>query len=540
MPSAYAPIPIPNRGQNSALRTGCQPAFAAPVRWTLVVLSWLAFGIASYLAYASVTGASVAGCGAGAANGCDVVLSSSWSKWLGVPVAVLGLACYATLASLSVLLGWRSEPANRWITTAFVMLSIIAAGASLWFIGVQVFAIGDLCKYCLVTDACGILIGTFAVAAAVQCKLTRRASPQPRGMQPGVMALRTATTPIAARPSSAAASTVLLSTPPSLAVALAGAVPLLLILIGGQLLFPGTTYEIEQTALNDPIKMDDAAGSRTSDPSAATTHTALRVPDPLEGNESQPSNDGELKQNPAQPSDEPQPDRAAANTAAPPSTGTETTSATPAPEPPRERILSLLGGKLTLNTYQHPIIGSPEAPHVVVEMISYNCPHCRKLHPLVQKALDRYGDQVAVLVMPIPFEKGCNKLITDEAASHVGACGTVRRACGIARLNPRAFVKFHDFLMSGGDEPPTMEEIVPKSNGLVSRDPLREIIGSPEVKKQVEGYIDLFAQLQAKSRNPKTFGLPVQILGDHVVNKSVEKVEDLYKIWEQDLGVKPK
>jgi len=60
------------------------------------------------------------------------VLTSSWSKWLGIPVAVLGLACYAALATLSVLLGLRSVQANRWISTMFVMLSIAAAGVSLW------------------------------------------------------------------------------------------------------------------------------------------------------------------------------------------------------------------------------------------------------------------------------------------------------------------------------------------------------------------------------------------------------------------------
>ena len=69
------------------------------------VLSWLAFGIAAYLAWDSITNSSVAGCGVGTHDGCDAVLNSAWSKWLGVPVAVLGLACYATLAGLSVLLG---------------------------------------------------------------------------------------------------------------------------------------------------------------------------------------------------------------------------------------------------------------------------------------------------------------------------------------------------------------------------------------------------------------------------------------------------
>ena len=86
--------------------------------------------------------------------------------------------------------------------------------------------------------------------------------------------------------------------------------------------------------------------------------------------------------------------------------------------------MKFLGGKLTLDTYKNPIIGSPDAPHIVVEMVSYDCAHCRKMHATIERALERYGDQVAILVMPIPFDKDCNKLITDPAASHRGACTT--------------------------------------------------------------------------------------------------------------------
>jgi hypothetical protein len=49
----------------------------------------------------------------------------------------------------------------------------------------------------------------------------------------------------------------------------------------------------------------------------------------------------------------------------------------------------------------------------------------------------------------------------------------------------------------------------------------------------------LFDTLQKRSGR-KDFGLPVQILGDHVMNGSVEKEEDLFKAWEEHLGVKPK
>ena len=145
--SSFVPlVPLPNRGSASShsrlhVRASIQCARAldaaragmAGIRRCLRILRLHA-----------MTQTSVAGCSVGSNEGCDVVLSSSWSKWLGIPVAVLGTGCYATLATLSVLLGCGIAAANRWISTAFVMLSIAAAGASLWFIGVQIFAIRQL------------------------------------------------------------------------------------------------------------------------------------------------------------------------------------------------------------------------------------------------------------------------------------------------------------------------------------------------------------------------------------------------------------
>jgi uncharacterized membrane protein len=536
MPSTSSHIPLPIRGMNRSPGATIRPAFSAPVRWTLAVLSWLAFGVAAYLAFTSVTGTSVAGCGVGASNGCDVVLSSSWSKWLGVPVAVLGLACYASLASLSVLLGLRKESANRWITTIFVMLAIVAAGASLWFIGVQVFKIGNYCKYCLVADTCGIVLGIIAAAATVQCWLANRGAPQPRTLHPGLMALRTT---MSAGPRAATPAVAVAASPPSLPIAFGGALPLLTVLIGGQLLFAAKTFQVEKLALNDSFKFDASNDAKANEaPSTGTTHVALRVPPdsvsepPTVGHASDRSPDNKTPPagNPAE---------SASTTPAANSGASEPPPAEPV-APARERLVKFLGGKLTLDVYKHPLIGSPEAPHIAIEMVSYDCPHCRKMYAIVEDALARYGDQVALLIMPIPLDVECNKLITDPTISHRGACGTARIAISLAKLNPSAFRGFHDFLMTGKDKPPPMELIIPKANRLVDPDKLQKYSRGPEVKKQLEGYVDLFGRLQASSQGGNSFGLPVQILGDKVMSGSVEKPEDVFKAWEENLGVKPK
>jgi uncharacterized membrane protein/protein-disulfide isomerase len=532
MPS-FVPLVPPSKhsstGPNSFGST-CAPAFNAPVRWTLRVLAWLAFGIASYLAWHAMTQTSVAGCSVGSNEGCDLVLSSSWSKWLGIPVAFLGLACYSTLAALSVLLGVRNSQANRWIATIFVMLSIAAAGVSMWFIGIQIFALNNYCPYCLATDSCGIALGLISTAFAGRAALAQRRIPQTRTMQPGLMALRTAlpagsrTAPLAVRtePSS-----------PWLVPAIGGAIPMIVLLIGGQLLFASKTFDVQKVALDESIQMvGSKTDAATNTSPAGRERVAMRVPNEEEGE--RPSLPGDSA-NPNAKSGESTKGRSAADreksaSDVPPSEPTE---------PTKKRLVKLLGGKLTLDVYQHPIIGSPEAPHIAVEMVSYDCPHCRKMYPMMEHALERYGDQVALLIMVQPLDKECNKLVTDPAASHPGACTTARLAMGVAKVNPPAFANFHDFLMSSKDKPPGIESVLPKAYVLADRSRLRQLTQSEELAKQLDGYVDLYATLQ-KQNGSKTFGLPVQILGDHVMSGSVESEADVFKAWEEHLGVKPR
>jgi uncharacterized membrane protein len=495
------------------------PLFSTPVRWTLRVLSWLAFGLSAYLAWYAVTGSSVASCGFGDSNGCDVVLTSSWSKWLGLPVAVMGLACYAALAALSVVLGVRNPGASRWINTAFLAFAMLAAGASAWFLGLQFFVIGSYCIFCIATDLCGLAIGVISVASTVRwlmdtSYLRRRAS------STGVMALRT-TLPGAPRSSAVVTSTSPKLPTPSLAVAVTSALSLLIVLTAVQIVYPGKTHTDEKIKLDQSIALAGSTNpSETESGNQVGTqpHVAMRVPSEDRALQTATANrDGE---DPVEP------------------TETAGNNETPAKS---ERLVKFLDGKLTLDVYKHPLIGSPNAPHIMVEMVSYDCPHCRKMHRTIERGLSRYGKQVAVIVMPIPFERGCNKFITTATDSHRGACATARLAIGVAAIRPSAFAGFHNWLMSGDKEKaPRIEKVLPKAHNTVDRNRLRSFIHSVEADKQIAEYVDLFGRLRASHSGNKQFGLPVQILGDHVLSGSVEKEEDVYAAWEKHLGVEPR
>lgn len=580
-----------------------QPFFGATTRWALRVLSWLAFGATAWLAWHTVMNSSIAGCSVGSHNGCDAVMNSAWSKWLGIPVAIPGLACYATLAALSVLLGIRS-PASRWITTAFVLLGTLAAGASIWFIALQVFVIREFCIFCMTADIAGVLIGIIVAATAIMrwrgaarphgvgnsaaaLSALRSAIPAGSGARPATVARSvhtaadtddpSATTTANPRPAKTAVSrTVPLVrsvassrtagryAPPTLPIAYGGALALLAVLIGGQVVFPSKSFEVQQVALNESIDLSSENSAEDSSQTAeeGKTRVAMRIPadgeiggdHTVENGGSEVASDTTKNDVPSETANDD------INALLEPTTSSEETTETAGAEEPEtsaastsassetdadpvaaNRKITLLGGKLTLDIDDHPVIGSRDAKHFVVEMISYDCSHCRKTNKLVKQALSRYGNQVAVVVLILPLDSRCNRLVTDPAASHAGACTTAGTAIALSKINPALFPRLHDYIMSGSDKrPPALESILAKAYAMVNRTKLKEVRDSKETAKQIAGYVDLYDKLRQQNAQKKDFGLPIQILGDHIMSGSIEKSSDLYDAWEEHLGVKPR
>jgi hypothetical protein len=199
--------------------------------------------------------------------------------------------------------------------------------------------------------------------------------------------------------------------------------------------------------------------------------------------------------------------------------------------------VEFLNGSLKLDAYKHPILGSPEAPHIMVEMLSYDCPHCREMHRIVKRGLSRYGSQMAVIVLPIPLESRCNRLVS-PSASHAGACSTARMALGVAAIRPQWFERFHDWLMADKEKPPRSDAIIAKAYEMVDHSRLRALSDGAELNRQIAEYVDLYSRLSNQASGSKHFGLPVQILGDHIVSGKAEKESDVFDAWEQHLGVK--
>jgi hypothetical protein len=329
----------------------------------------------------------------------------------------------------------------------------------------------------------------------------------------------------------------------SLPIALGGAAAPLVLLMAGQLILPTKTYISQEARLEQSMTLTGTKDSKpndSADPSTEQSHVAMRLPsDPVNSGADRDETDAPVSDDELFPPEPKEPAESSADNATAdadlPANGTNGS------ERPinssRERIVEFLNGSLKLDVYKHALIGSPEAPHVMIEMVSYDCPHCREMHRIVERGLARYGSQLAVLIMPIPLEMRCNRLITDPKASHQGACSTARMALGVAAIRPQAFERFHNWLMADKEKPPRADKIIAQAYGTVDRARLSSLSNGPDLNRQIKEYIELYARLAQRAGGNNKFGLPVQILGSHIMSGKAEKESDVYEAWEKHLGV---
>ncbi len=100
-------------------------------------------------------------------NGCEMVLTSSYSELFGVPLAAYGAFAYFLAFSLALLATFG----NRVTWKLFGVQTLLMASFSGWLIYVQATLIGAFCQYCLVSAGTSV---TLFVLFLVSLFISRR------------------------------------------------------------------------------------------------------------------------------------------------------------------------------------------------------------------------------------------------------------------------------------------------------------------------------------------------------------------------------
>lgn len=125
---------------------------------TLLVLSVIGLGIATYLTYIHYKGIAPI-CAAG--HGCETVQASKWAKLGGIPVPVLGLVGYVGILGSLLLRGELPRLATAG-------MAYLGFGFSLYLTYLELFKIHAICQWCVGSAVIMTLIAILSTVRALR------------------------------------------------------------------------------------------------------------------------------------------------------------------------------------------------------------------------------------------------------------------------------------------------------------------------------------------------------------------------------------
>jgi len=411
-----------------------------PVISVLALCISVAIGTSSYLLWTHVTSSPIAGCGSGGGwVDCEGVAGSRWSVWFGIPVSLLALGIYIGMAAvLIVATSDRFSRPLRKIGWTAVTAAVFAAGMSaVWFIAIQVLVLQHICLYCMLAHSCGLIATiTMLVAGPLRAK-----------------------------------SAVAVAT-----LSFAG----LLVLVSGQLLTsPPATFEIERF-----------------DSPTVDGFDAFEFAPPADSDGSNERIDDNLFDAPTTSSIKFLSDVGFAQLFALPSSlaiGVIQASSSQADQSP-ERVASIQGGAIKLKVADWPHIGPSDAKYVMVELFDYCCSPCRETFKAIRGASDKLGDDLAIVLLPVPLNSDCNPTVKVTGANYKESCALSKLAVATWRVDSKAFESLHMWMLKE-DRPPTYAEAIAKAKTLTNSEKLDAEIASGVPDQFIARHVALYKRV---------------------------------------------
>ena len=124
------------------------------------------------------------------------------------------------------------------------------------------------------------------------------------------------------------------------------------------------------------------------------------------------------------------------------------------------RLVTFFDGEKQYRVAALPHVGRSDANHVLVKYFDYRCEACHKMHNELAKLIEKYPSQLAVILLPVPLNKGCNPHLPDGIVDHEKSCEFALLALMVWRTDPQQYDAFHEWLFTNGEAPVEVAEIM--------------------------------------------------------------------------------
>jgi len=460
--------------------------------WVIGLLAAAGLMLTGYLSWAALTTSPVAGCGAGGVFDCGHVLTSGWSKVAGIPVSLPAFALYCTLLSALVFCRRADLAEVQQIAWASVTVCGVTAGlAAVWFTGLQFLAMDHLCPWCLAAHSCGLGILGLLVWK------------QPLGIKHTVQLAAISVSCIALL----ATIQSLTPAPPTFAIERYDSKTVAP--IESDVVHAAFPDDSDDTLFSPPDDVFAAPGSDVFEaPTEATGVDTLTETETNTDNEETSSKAaatlllilaprlGIVSQQLLAPAstDDPAASEPEANSKE--ADNQEANEEPSEPPKPERRLVSVNGNRFRLDVRQWPLLGKPDARYVFVEMFDYTCEHCRNTHRAIKGAFQHFGDDLAVITLPVPLDRRCNPSAKTSGGKHRDSCEISRIAIAVWRIDPEKFHTMHDWILQSTR---TATATRRQAEQLVGREALQKELNFPTAAEYIARHTQLYKRVGAGS-----------------------------------------
>lgn len=198
---------------------------------------------------------------------------------------------------------------------------------------------------------------------------------------------------------------------------------------------------------------------------------------------------------------------------------------------------TLQNSQTVIDYHDAPIIGSPDAPHVVVLLFDYQCPHCQTIHFMLADAVRRSEGKLAFLLCPVPLSKECNPYVLDDVEAFRNSCNLAKIGLSVWFANNEAFAEFDDWMFSfeSGNRwlPRSVEAARAKAIELVGHYLFDSAWENPQVEQYIQKSVFIYGQTIQGGRS----GIPKMIYNSRWITPEPYNAEELILILQKSLSI---
>ncbi len=184
-----------------------------------------------------------------------------------------------------------------------------------------------------------------------------------------------------------------------------------------------------------------------------------------------------------------------------------------------------------------PMVGSPNAPHIVNLLFDYECPHCQQIYLMLDESIHRYGGKLAFVLFPTPLNTHCNPYIPRDVDEFKNSCELARIGLSVWLANREAFSDFNNWMFTyeSGDRwsPRSIEAAKVKAAQLIGQVKFDSASTDPWIEQYLQTSIRIYGQTLQNGNG----GVPKMIFGSHWVIPEPRNADDLVVILQKSLGV---